>query len=213
MIIVISYRKHVMDKNWKDSLLSVLVSVGKEETVEADSLLFRQGSKPRYFYWLFAGELRLLRHSQDGQLLILHRCRQGPFAEASIFSSRYHCDGVASQASRLLRVELSAFHTLLQDPAFAPAYVRLLSGEVRQLRSRCERLALPRAEDRLLHHLAEHQTIRFGPGIGTLKDLAGELGMTHETLYRTLSTLEKKHRVIRVETPSDSRGFSLRLAD
>lgn len=189
-----------MNKNWLDTLLSALVSVGKEKTVETDTILFRQGSKPLYFYWLFTGELRLQRHSQDGNQMILQRCRQGPFAEASVFSARYHCDGVATKTSQLLRVELPKFHALLQDPVFAPGYVRLMSAEVRKLRSRCECLALPKAEDRLMHLLAEHQTIQFGPGHGTLKDLAGELGMSHETLYRTLAAMEDNGFIVRDQT-------------
>lgn len=183
--------------NWMDKLLSFLRAAGEEQALAANTILFRQGERPRYFYWLLSGELRLIRHSKNGEQVILQRCRSGPFAEASAFSSSYHCEGVTLQPSQLLRVGLPDFHAMLEDPGFAPTYVRLLSREVRQLRSRCERLSISRAEDRVMHYLAEKEAVRFGPEYGTLKDWAGELGMTHETLYRTLSTLERKRAIVR----------------
>jgi len=186
-----------MSENRMDKLLSYLRAVGEEQALAADTILFRQGARPRYFYWLLSGELRLIRHSKNGEQVVLQRCRNGPFAEASAFSSSYHCDGVTLQPSQLLRVGLLDFHAMLEDPGFAPTYVRLLSREVRQLRSRCERLSISRAEDRVMHYLAEKETVRFGPDCGTLKDWAGELGMTHETLYRTLTALERKRAIVR----------------
>lgn len=186
-----------MSGNWMDRLLSFLRAAGEEQILAAGTILFRQGERPHYFYWLLSGELRLIRHSKNGEQVVLQRCRNGPFAEASAFSSNYHCDGVTIQPSQLLRVGLPDFHAMLEDPGFAPTYVRLLSREVRQLRSRCERLSISRAEDRVMHYLAEKETIRFGSNHGTLKDWAGELGMSHETLYRTLSALERKRAIIR----------------
>lgn len=174
------------------SIETLLTAVGQSLEVEPDTVLFRTGERPQAMYWVLTGELRLLRHSPAGEAVILQRCHSGPFAEGSLFSSSYHCDGVAAQPSRLLRVSRTDFQNLLAEPDFGQAYVMYLSREVRQLRARCERLSLPRAEDRILHALADGGEYRFGPGHGTFKDWAGQLGMTHETLYRTLAALEKK---------------------
>jgi len=186
MIIVIE-----MDKT-KTSIENLLAVAGQTLDVEPSAVLFRQGERPRMMYWVLAGELRLVRHTPAGEAVILQRCHAGPFAEGSLFSSSYHCDGVAAQPSRVLRVSRVDFQGLLAEPDFGQSYVMYLSREVRQLRSRCERLSLPRAEDRILHALADCGAYRFGPGHGTLKDWAEQLGMTHETLYRTLAALEKK---------------------
>jgi CRP-like cAMP-binding protein len=186
MIIVIE-----MDKT-KTSIENLLAVAGQTLDVEPGAVLFRQGERPRMMYWVLAGELRLVRHTPAGEAVILQRCHAGPFAEGSLFSSSYHCDGVAAQPSRVLRVSRVDFQGLLAEPDFGQSYVMYLSREVRQLRSRCERLSLPRAEDRILHALADCGAYRFGPGHGTLKDWAEQLGMTHETLYRTLAALEKK---------------------
>lgn len=181
------------------SIENLLAAAGQTLEVEADTVLFRHGERPRAMYWVLDGELRLIRHSPAGEAVILQRCHSGPFAEGSLFSSSYHCDGVAAQSSRILRVSRTDFQGLLAEPDFGQAYVMYLSREVRQLRARCERLSLPRAEDRILHALADCGEYRFGPGHGTLKDWAEQLGMTHETLYRTLAALEKKGIVSRRE--------------
>ena len=78
------------------------------------------------------------------------------------------------------------------DPAFASRWTGMLSKEVRRLRLQCGRLSLNKVQDRLIHLLeTEGQQGRFPIGTG-LKSLAGELGVTHEALYRTVADLEKK---------------------
>ncbi len=199
------------------SIENLLAAAGQALEVEADTVLFRTGEQPRAMYWVLTGELRLIRHSSAGEAVILQRCHSGPLAEGSLFSSSYHCDGVAAQSSRMLRVSRVDFQGLLAEPDFSQAYVMYLSREVRQLRSRCERLSLPRAEDRILHALADCGEYRFGPGHGTLKDWAEQLGMSHETLYRTLAALEKKDIVSRggdsINLTTSARGMMVEPVD
>lgn len=69
----------------------------------------------------------------------------------------------------------------------------MLNREVKRLRMQCERLSLHKVQDRLLHLLeTEGKQGRYPLGSG-LKSLAGELGVTHEALYRCVSELEKKN--------------------
>ncbi len=68
----------------------------------------------------------------------------------------------------------------------------MLNREVKRLRLQCERLSLHRVADRLMHFLeTEGQQGRYALGSG-LKSLAGELGVTHEALYRCVSDLVRK---------------------
>jgi DNA-binding MarR family transcriptional regulator len=68
----------------------------------------------------------------------------------------------------------------------------MLNREVKRLRLQCERLSLHKVQDRLLHFLeTEGQQGKYPLDSG-LKSLAGELGVTHEALYRCVSDLEKK---------------------
>ena len=73
----------------------------------------------------------------------------------------------------------------------------MLNQEVRRLRLQCERLSLKSVKDRVLHLIhTEGKNGQYHVNTG-LKSLAGELGVTHEALYRTLASLEKNAELSR----------------
>ncbi|MGA7801187.1 MAG: Crp/Fnr family transcriptional regulator [Gammaproteobacteria bacterium] len=189
-----------------DSILAVLSALGKRQAVPAGTGLFHRGDRPGKFFWVLEGELHLVRFTSNGDGVVLQRCRLGPFAEASLFSERYHCDGVAVADTTLIAVPRAAFFRTFSDPEFALAYVQCLSGTVRELRSGCERLTLRRASSRIEHYLEEHGGFDCRPGQGSLKDWASQLGLSHESLYRTLAALETAGRIVR-------EAGSVRLAE
>jgi CRP-like cAMP-binding protein len=87
---------------------------------------------------------------------------------------------------------------LERDPAFANRWIAMLNGEVRRLRLHCERLSMKSVKDRVLHLInIEGQNGSYAAATG-LKSLAGELGVTHEALYRTLAALDKDQIISRV---------------
>jgi CRP-like cAMP-binding protein len=188
------------------SLLPVpLRATAVVRTFDRGEAVFRIGARPQAIHFLLAGEVRLVRRSRAGGEVILQRTRRGFFAEASLQSNAYHCDAVASQPSEVLRIPLGATREALDgDPAFRRAWIAHLSRELRRARAQGERLALKRARERILHYLESEGT----DGVVTLtmsrKAWAAELGLTHETLYRTLARLEAERLVIR-------RGSELRL--
>ena len=75
----------------------------------------------------------------------------------------------------------------------------LLAHEVHDLRARIEERNIRSARERLLHHLARTADPdgRTMPIDGTLMDLAAEIGLTHEVLYRTLADLERDGSIAR----------------
>jgi DNA-binding MarR family transcriptional regulator len=73
----------------------------------------------------------------------------------------------------------------------------MLNQEVKRLRLQCERLSLKSVKDRVLHLIhTEGKNGHYHVNTG-LKSLAGELGVTHEALYRTLASLEKNAELSR----------------
>src|SRR6266700_6551205 len=78
-----------------------------EQAIERRSLasnetLFRQGDKVTAIYFVDAGRLRLERRTFDGRLLILGVTPAGQFfVEAALFADIFHCDGVATEPSRV----------------------------------------------------------------------------------------------------------------
>ena len=175
-----------------DGLPSLPLAGARGLSAPARSVLFRAGERPRFVYFVLAGEMRLVRHSRDGREVILQRVRRGYLAEASLDAQRYHCDGVAAEASRLLRFPRAAFLARLDaDPGFRRAWLRHLAGELRRLRARCERLSLRGARERIVHYIESE-----GGGALDLrqsrKSWALELGLTHEALYRAISKMKSE---------------------
>jgi len=170
--------------------------------------VFRQGDGARAIFFVLEGEVQLCRFGRRGERVVLHRARAGEyFAEASLAGKRYHCHAVVSRAARLLEVPAARFRRVLQrDPDFAQRWIALLSRHLQGARARAERVALNGAEERIRHFLA---TQGSGPACevelrGSLIDLAAELGLAHETLYRTIARMERARRIER-------RGNRLRL--
>lgn len=163
--------------------------------LDAGQAVFRSGAAPRYIHFVEEGAVRLVRHGRQGEEVVLHDARPGEFfAEASLDSARYHCDAITSEASVVLRASKAALaHLITSDPAFALGWVALQAAQLRAARARVERLSLRSAQDRVRHLLLSEGR---GPQCelaldGSLKDLARRLGLSHESLYRTLAAMER----------------------
>ena len=189
----------------KGSTLSWLPAAIHERTrvreLSVGEVLFRQGDKAFAIFAIERGRLQLIRHTIDSRRVVLHTARAGElFAEAALFATAYHCDAVAAVASQVRvypkRELLAAFRN---DPGLAQRFMALLAHQIHVLRARLEERNIHSARERVLHHLA----LAAGPGErnvpleGTLIELAAEIGLSHEALYRTLSALEKDGTVRR----------------
>ena len=161
-----------------------------------DGWVFRKGDVVRAVFAVLEGEVHLSRFAKDGSEIALHRAGRGDFfAEAAVNTPRYHCNAIASRPTTLLAFPVDKVRALLaEDPEFARQWVALLARQLHSARARLERVALKSAAERVLHYL---RTEGKGPRCevtlaGTVKDLAHELGLTHESLYRTLARLEQE---------------------
>jgi len=166
--------------------------------------LFRQGDPASAIYRVESGRLRLIRRTVDDHLVILHTARRGElFAEASLFADAYHCDAVAAALSSVRvypkQIVMEAMRT---DPALAEAFMARLARQLQELRARMELRNIRSARDRVLQYLRLHAGVH-GRSIaveGQLQDIAAEIGMTREALYRTLAALEAEGHLTRTET-------------
>lgn len=156
--------------------------------------LFRQGDKAAAVYEIERGRLAMVRTTTDSRAVIVHSARSGQlFAEAALFAPTYHCDAVAAGHTRV-RVYpkerlLAAFGA---EPKLALSFMAVLAHEIMALRARLEVRNVRSARERILQHL---ELIAEAPHVfrldSTLKDLAAEIGLTHEAFYRALAALEK----------------------
>jgi CRP-like cAMP-binding protein len=162
-------------------------SRARERTLVAGEVLFRAGDPVRVLYRVEAGVMKLLRPLPHGVELVIQRAGAGAFlAEASLFAAAYHCDAVAVGPTRLRGVPVARITGALErDPSLARAFACYLAKEVQGARARAEIVALKTTRARLDAWLA----VRGGelPQKGRWRDIAGEIGVTPEALYRELA--------------------------
>ncbi|HZP78888.1 MAG TPA: Crp/Fnr family transcriptional regulator [Pseudolabrys sp.] len=176
-------------------------SLAHDHKLKAGEPLFRLGDKTAGLCEVIAGHVRLARVDRSGHEIVLHVAGPGEtLAEASLFSPHYHCDAIAS-TDAIVRIYprrdvLAAFD---KSPKAARAFTETLARQVMSLRGRIEQRNIRSAPDRLRHFLMlnvgpDRRTIALR---GTLKDLAAEIGLTHEALYRTLAALQRSGEIRR----------------
>jgi len=180
------------------------------QDVPASGRVFSQGDSAGEIFLVLDGVVRLVRYTDQGTALTLFRAQAGQtFAEAALFSPIYHCTAVADRVSRVAgfaKKELLA--SLEAHPPLMLRLIAMLSRQVRDLRTLLEVRSIPAASDRVMQYL--HLQANPGNGMYTVpstwKDVAQELGLAHETLYRALASLEKQNRIRR-------EGRSIVIAD
>jgi CRP/FNR family transcriptional regulator, dissimilatory nitrate respiration regulator len=176
-----------------DWLSAAVRGAAKERTLKAGETLFRAGARTAGLYEVTRGNIRLVRVNRVGRETILHVASAGnTLAEASLFSSIYRCDAIAAtEAVVRLYPKAAVLAELERNPKVARAFAAMLARQVMTLRTRLEQRNIRAARDRVRHYLAvnadtDGRTVALS---GTLKDVAGELGLTHEALYRTLAEM------------------------
>ena len=174
-----------------DWISASIASSAAERSLKAGQTLFRVGAKPAGLYEVVKGKIRLVRFDRSGREAILQLAQTGDvLAEASLFSSAYHCDAIAStDATVRLYPKFALLAELERNPKLLLALSAMLAHQVMTLRTRLEQRNIHSARDRVRHYLtvnadANGRTVTLR---GTVKDLAAELGLTHEALYRTLA--------------------------
>lgn len=174
----------------------------RDRRLKAGQTLFRAGQKTVGLYEVVDGKVRLVRVDRNGTEAILQLASAGDtLAEASLFSSTYHCDAVATtEAIVRLFPKAILLSELKRDPELLEAFAAMLAQQVMTLRTRLERRNIHSARDRVRHFLTvnaakDGRTVSLP---GTLKELAADLGLTHEVLYRTLARLEADGEIERL---------------
>jgi len=185
-------------KTW---LPAAVRSAATDRKLKSGEALFRLGDKSTGFYEIVAGRVRMSRVDRSGHEVILFVAGPGEtIAEASLFSPAYHCDAIAS-TDAVVRLYpkpamLAAFD---KDAKSAQVFTATLARQVMNLRTRIEQRNIRSARERVRHFLSLNADADSVELAGTLKDLAAELGLTHEALYRTLAALERSGEIKRAK--------------
>jgi CRP/FNR family transcriptional regulator, dissimilatory nitrate respiration regulator len=157
-----------------------------ERALKAGQVLFRTGHRTAGFYEVIIGRVRLVRVDRSGREAVLHVAMAGEtLAEASLFASAYHCDAIATtNAVVRLYPKAAVLSEFERNPKAAQAFMAMLADQVMRLRTRLEQRNIHSARDRVRHYLTLNAGVDGHTVIvrGTLKELANELGLTHEAL-------------------------------
>lgn len=188
----------VRERSWLDL---PGVDLSAEHSLGAGDAVFRQGDPATTLYRVRTGRVRLIRHLQDGSSVVLHVARaNATFAEAALFSDVYHCDASAEIRSVVTAIPKTTLLAALRtDPESSLDLAKALAGQVRDLRAQLEVRNIRSASARLLAWL-RLSALGEPPALEIDRpwtDVAAEIGLTHETIYRTLAGLERAGEVVR----------------
>lgn len=172
--------------------LTPLFNSAEPRRINAGARLFHGGDPVRSMYLVVEGTVDLTRVTGAGALVILQRACPGQvLAEASAYSATYHCDAQAVTASLVHSVSVAHFRArLAADSALAEGWAAHLAHAVQAARLRAEIRTLRTVAERLDAWIGEGRAL---PAKGSLQDLAAELGVSREALYRELSRRRQLH--------------------
>lgn len=173
----------------------------KNRHLKAGENLFQRGDPAVWIFFVVRGRIKLVRDTVEGNSVILHVAVSGSsFAEAALFSDRYHCTAVADIPTEVLLYPKSeVLKSLRGKPDETEGLVEIMAKQIQNLRSTLELRNIRSADERIFQYLLLHVDGKSNElNIETTyKDLAYELGLAHETLYRALGSLEKKGKIER----------------
>jgi CRP-like cAMP-binding protein len=154
-------------------------------------VLFRTGQRVAQMYLVVQGRVELQRQTPKGDILTLQNAGPGNIlAEASAYSTHYHCNAQTVEPTQLAVLTKSAFLAALdKEPRLARAWSCLLANSVQAARMRAEIRSLPTVASRLEAWLEQGNTL---PQKGRWQALAAELSVSREALYRELARRRDK---------------------
>lgn len=159
---------------------------GRELALEPEQAVFRLGDPVRQMFFVAAGAVHLVRHQESGAVLVLQRAGPGALlAEASLYADKYHCDAVAVAPSRLWAVsKRDLLARMTERPELALTIIRRLARELQHARFQAEVLAMKTVAARLDAWIGWNGPL---PPKGAWTELAAELGVSPEALYREIA--------------------------
>ena len=178
-------------------------------TLEKGEVLFREGEKAEGFYVMQTGAVSIYRLTPDGreQIICVFRPPES-FAEVTLGAIEvYPANAVALEPSQVIRIQKTRFRELVcRKPELALHMLGSMSLHLKHLVQSLQDIKGRQVEGRLADWLLRHSPAATAgcPALLTLpitkRVLAGQLGVTSETLSRTLARF-KRENLITVDGP------------
>ena len=173
----------IMIGKFIDQLVAV---ADKQFQLDQGKYLFHRNDPVRMIFIVNEGLIELTRFQQHGTAIVLQQANKRTLlAEASIYSEQYHCDAIATLPSVVYGVPKDKFFKQMNDTEFVSAWTKHLAEETQLARYRSEILSLKTVAERLDAWLDWHENQL--PAKGQWKDLALQIGVSAEALYREIA--------------------------
>ncbi|WP_018665200.1 Crp/Fnr family transcriptional regulator [Heyndrickxia acidiproducens] len=204
-----SLRKMPLFKGLGAEELAMIAGAAIEKHVKKGSHIFYQGDPQKAVYFIRKGEVKIYRNDLNGKEQIITLLREGDmFPHVGFFRKiRYPANSLAIEETDLLAVRISDFEkVLLENPHLAMTLYRVMSDEILDLQDRLEAQILNSAYEQViklfLRLARSHGTAADEAGFILVKvplnntDLASMIGVTRETISRTIHRLKQKNLII-----------------
>lgn len=174
------------------------------QNIAAGETLFVQEDRADNFYVVISGRIKLVRYLDNGKISTFEIVRASQsIAEVALFADIYPCTAIAEIASEVITYPKEELLKVLREyPDLAEYFMGMLVKKIQSLKFRLELRDIRIAHERVLRYLRhlvnfpEETTVVLDR---PLKDIAGDLGFTPETLSRALIRLESDGEIARKE--------------
>lgn len=163
------------------------------------AVMFEQHEQADFLHLLLEGSVGLAARDEQGVETVVEIFGPGELflAPAATLGLPYLASGTALTDVRVLMIPVDVFRAgIAEDPMLSRATIELLSRHWRLMVDQVVDLKLRSAERRVARFLVRRLPKGEGPGSGDFPEprsaIAARLGMTPETLSRTLNTMEQE---------------------
>lgn len=179
----------IMSKKLIDHLIAL---ASMPRIYEPESYLFHQADPVFSIFIVEEGLVELTRFQSDGQPFVLHRViGRAVLAEASAYSQNYHCDAILRSRARIFELPIDKFKKFIRmNDIHADMWAEYLARQVQSARQIAEIMSRKTVAHRLDAWLA-WRGISLPPK-GQWKNIASQIGVSPEALYRELSKRKRR---------------------
>ena len=186
-----------------DRLPADLLATSSLRDLAPGEILYHRGDPAGAVYAVLQGRVQLFFYTTEGKQVPLYVARSGEcISEAALFADVYCSDVMAEVQSRVLGFPKGALQNALRErPHLAAEFMALQAQRFNRMRINLELRALRSARERILQHLgmSSFDGLRAIYMDRPLKRIAEDLGLSHETFYRTLTQLIREGLVLRTK--------------
>ncbi len=170
--------------------ISMLISKHKGDIV------FLEGDKGEDLFFVLQGKIKLFKTSGEGKEITIKIVQENElFAEIVLFlKNRYPVSAIALENSLLLAINSKKiYERIKRNPEFAMKMIGMFATRLTYLTDKIKELSIDDARERLLNYLYHNKNDNRIVNLTIpKKEISSEIGISPETLSRTLKRLQNE---------------------